>query len=139
MAIVFAFNVMIIRKSEIDAQYPGGLAQFRLDWITRPGQWRQDEYLLVQSSMGLLSRDVAERLKALGVDVFLTDESVPPSENVKRCSWLDWDVYERREIRSPSGFVHVHEVARHWLRGTDPGETTDFARRGGSVVEGSPR
>jgi hypothetical protein len=127
MAIIFAFNVMIVRKSEIDAQYPGGLAQFRLDWITRPKRWREDEYLLVQSSMGSGFRDVAERLKALGVDVLVTNESVPPGENVKRCSWLDWDVYERREIRSPSGFVQVHEVTRHWLRGTDPGETPDFS------------
>jgi hypothetical protein len=127
MAIIFAFNVMIVRKSEIDARYPGGLAQFRLDWITRPGRWREDDYLLVQSLMGSGFRDAAERLKALGVDVLVTNESVPPDENVKRCSWLDWDVYERREIRSPSGFVQVHEVTRHWLRGTDPGETTDFS------------
>jgi hypothetical protein len=132
MAIVFAFNVMIVRKSEIDAQYPGGLAQFRLDWIERPRRWREDEYLLVLSSMwgGSEFRDLAERLKALGVDVLFTDESVPPGENVKRCSWLDWDVYERREIRLPSGDVMVHEVVRHWLRGTDPGETTDFTPRG---------
>lgn len=129
MAIVFAYNVMVVRKSEIDAQYPGGLAQFRLDWMKRRGLWREDEYLLVRSSMGSDFRDVAERLKALGVDVLVTDESVPPGENVKRCSWIDWDVYERREIRSPSGFVQVHEVARHWLRGTDPGETTDFTPR----------
>jgi hypothetical protein len=131
MAIVFAFNVMIVRKSEIDAQYPGGLAQFRLDWIARSRRWREDEYLLVLSSMGTEDfRDLAERFKALGVDVFFTNESVPPSENVKRCTWLDWDVYERREIRLPSGEVMVLEIPRHWLRGTDPGETTDFTPRG---------
>jgi hypothetical protein len=77
MAIVFAFNVLIVRKSEIDPQFPGGLAQFRLDWITRPRRWREDEYLLVQSSMGFDFRDVAERSKALGVEVLVTDESVP--------------------------------------------------------------
>jgi len=27
MAIVFAYNVMVVRKSEISAKYPGGLAQ----------------------------------------------------------------------------------------------------------------
>ncbi|MBZ5684711.1 MAG: hypothetical protein LAP86_06730 [Acidobacteriia bacterium] len=130
MAIVFAYNVMVARKSEIGAKYPGGLAQFRSDWVTRPGRWREDEHLLVQSSMGGSDfRDVTERLNALGVDVLLTDQSVPPDENVKRCEWLDWDVYKRWEFKLPNGFVQTHKVARHWLRGTEPGDTAEFTSR----------
>ena len=126
MAIIFLFNVMVARKSEVDAKYPGGMTQFRSEWMVKPGRWREDGHLLVCSSMGGGFRDVAERLKALGVDVLITNESVPPAENVGRCGWLDWDVYERREIKSGDGFVQVHEVTRHWLRGTEPGKTMDF-------------
>jgi hypothetical protein len=126
MAIIFWFNVVVARKSEIEAKYPGGLAQFRSEWMPKPRLWREDNHLLARSAMGAELKDVAERLKSLGVDVLTTNESVPPAENVKRCGWLDWDVYERREIKSPNGFVQVHEVTRHWLKGTEPGETFDF-------------
>lgn len=127
MAIVFLFNVLVVRKNEIDAKYPGGLAQFRLDWMTKPKRWREDEHLLFQSSMGGdFFKNVTERLRSLGVKVLLTDESVPPAKVVERCGWLDWDIYERLVHKSPDGFVQTHEVARFWLRGTEPGDTADF-------------
>ena len=126
MAIIFLFNVMVVRKNEIDTKYPGGLTQFRSDWMKRPRRWREDEHLLACSSMGFDFKDAGERLRALGVELLVTDESVPPEENVKLCSWLAWDIYERIEIKSPGGFVQIHEVPRHWLKGTEPGETSDF-------------
>lgn len=129
MAIIFLFNVMVVRKGEIDAKYPGGLARFRAECMPKPGQWREDEHLLAQSSMGGGFVQVGERLKLLGVDVLFTNESMPPAENVKRCGWLDWDVYEHLEIKSPDGSVRIHEVPRHWLRGTEPGQTADFRQR----------
>jgi hypothetical protein len=52
MAIIFLFNVMVVRKGEVETMYPGGLAQFRSDWVVRPGHWRDDEHLLAYSSKG---------------------------------------------------------------------------------------
>src|SRR5215831_4769535 len=127
MAIIFSCNAMVVRKSEIDGKYRGGMARFPSDYMVKPGRWREDDHLLVYSSMGGDFKEVAERLKSLGVDVLITDESVPPVENVKRCGWIEWDVYERHEIKSREGaIVQVHEVTRDWLRGTGPGETFDF-------------
>jgi hypothetical protein len=125
MAVIFLFNVIVVRKSEVDAKYPRGLSQFRLDWMPKPRRWREDHHLLAHSSMGG-KEEVVDRLRALGVDVLTTNESVPPAENVKRCSWLDWDICERIEKKLPDGSIHFHDVPRHWLRGTEPGETMDF-------------
>ena len=130
MAIVFLFNVMVARKVEIDSKYPGGMPQFRSDWLARPPErWCEDEHLLAFSSMGFYFKNVADRLRSLGIDVLITDESVPPSENVKRCSWIEWDIHEKHEHKSPDGFVQVHEVPRHWLRGSPPGELAVFGRK----------
>ena len=94
--------------------------------MIKPKRWREDEYVLFQSSMGgSFFKDVTERLRSLGVDVLLTDESVPPAKIVERCDWLEWDIYERRD-KSPNGFVQTYEVPRFWLRGTEPGDTADF-------------
>src|SRR5208337_2052134 len=47
MAIIFEFNVIVARKAEIDAKYPGGLAHFRVKWLARPpDRWCEDEHLL---------------------------------------------------------------------------------------------
>jgi hypothetical protein len=92
MAIIFACNVMVVRKSEIDGKCRGGMTRFRSDCMVKPGRWREDDHLLVSSSMGGDFKEVAERLKSLGVDVLITDESVPPVENVKGCGWIEWDV-----------------------------------------------
>jgi hypothetical protein len=126
MAIIFLFNMIVVRKSEVLAKYPGGLAQFRLDWMPKPRRWREDHHLLAYSSMGGVKEEVVDRLRALGVDVLTTTELVPPAENVKRCPWLDWDICERIERMLPDGSIQFHDVPRHWLRGTEPGETLDF-------------
>jgi hypothetical protein len=53
MAIVLECNVMIFRKTEIEAEYRGGLNQFRIDWLVKPRErWCEDLSRVSSSSMG---------------------------------------------------------------------------------------
>jgi hypothetical protein len=130
MAIIFQFNVMLARKAEIDHKYPGGLPQFRCDWLVRPVErWCEDEHLLAFTSMGPYFQEVAARLISFGIDVLQTNETIPPAEIVSRCDWLDWDVHHRTERKLPGGSSFAQEVIQYWLKGTEPGEVAHFERR----------
>jgi hypothetical protein len=129
MAIVLQFNVIIARKAEIGAKYPGGMAQFRIDWLIKPPErWCEDEYLLAFSSMGNYFRDVYESLRSFDIDVFATSEVQPPEENASRCGWLDWNVYRTEERGLPPRVMKI-DVVQYWLRGHEPGDVVPFARR----------
>ena len=126
MAIIFEFNVMLARKSEIDSMYPGGLNQFRLDWLENPPErWCEDQHLLAFNSMGSDFKPVYESLLKYGIDVLAASQSTPPDEIVSRWKWLAFDT-EKREMALPSGGSLSFEVPRYWLKGETPGETAYF-------------
>ena len=120
MAIIIEFNVIVSRKTEIDAKYPGGLAQFRADWLVRPPErWGEDEHLLGFCSMAGYYENVGKRLLACGIDVFETSEGEDPEHIVSRCGWLGCDV---------QSWDDGHFV-RCWLKGCEPGEVAPFMPR----------
>ncbi len=129
MAIIFEFNVIVARKAEIDAKYPGGLAHFRVKWLARPpDRWCEDEHLLAFSSMGGYYSQVHDDLRAAGIDVLEADELVRPEQITARCGWLDWSIHSREERVTPTG-VTLLNVVQYWLRGTEAGEVAQFKRR----------
>jgi hypothetical protein len=129
MAIVFIFNVLVARKAEIDSDYPGGLVQFRSDWLVRPiERWCEDEHLIAFSSMGSHFESVASRLKSCGIDILQTDESVLPAIVAACCPWLDWDIHDKIERKVGDDEVWIQEIPRFWLKGHEPGEVAVFGR-----------
>ena len=129
MAIEFVFNVIVARKSEIDANYPGGFVQFGVDWLVKPPErWCEDQHLIAFSSMGNYFQAVYSSLVACGVDVLTSNESKPPGEVVSRWNWLAVDTREcRRDL--PDGSVIVFDIPRYWLKGEQPGETVNTFSR----------
>jgi hypothetical protein len=128
MAIIFQFNVIVARKAAIDAKYPGGLAQFRVQWLAKPPErWCEDEHLLAFTSMGAYYGRVRDDLRAAGIDVLETNETVPPGQIISRCGWLDWNIHHKLERAHPGGST-VLDVVQYWLRGSEPGEVAQFRR-----------
>lgn len=131
MAIIFEFNVIVVRKMEIDAKYPGGLAHFRSQRLALPpDRWCEDEHLLAFSSMGSYLREVGDSLRAAGVDVLETNETEPPERIMLRCGWLERNVKSTVKRPMPKGSMTL-SIVQYWLRGTEPGEVAQFARRRG--------
>jgi len=129
MAIILVFNVMLARKAEIDAKYPGGLAQFRNDWLVKPPErWCEDEHLLGFSSMGNYFEQVLTRLLDCGTDVCVTNETVLPEQIISKWDWIECDVGTRDRRADPPG-AGAGYMVRYWLKGTEPGETAVFGRR----------
>jgi hypothetical protein len=129
LAIVFEFNVMLARKSEIDSRYPGGLTQFSVDWLEKPPErWCEDEHLLAFSSMGSYFKAVYKSLLECGVDVLGANQSTPPDEVVSRWNWLAFDT-EKCQRELPGSGVMFFEIPRYWLKGEQPGEKAHFSRR----------
>jgi len=52
MAVVIRFNSLIVRKSNIDAKYSGGLAKYRQDVLPDELTFYEDHHLAVAFSMG---------------------------------------------------------------------------------------
>ncbi len=122
MAIILAYNALVVRKAEIENRYQGGLAQFRNDWMSKQW-WCEDEHLCAFSSMGAFRKGFIDQLKVDGIDFLAVSESVPPAEIVTRCGWLDWCVHEKRERRDSKGnLLLVQEIPKHWLKGSEPGD-----------------
>jgi hypothetical protein len=121
------FNVIIARKTEIEAKYPGGLSQFRIDRLTKPPErWCEDQCLLSFSSMGAYYGKVRDTLLASGIDVLETSESNTPETIKGRCNWLDCDSEPLGSI--PDGATASYGI-RYWLKGTEPTETVRFSRK----------
>jgi len=132
MAIIFLFNVMVIRKSEINSKYPGGLAHFLDDWLAKKHMdpWCEDEHLIAFSSMVGIWGGVEAELRSLGIDVLCASQNTSPHEICSCCDWLDWDIYERIDRELQDGTIFSQEVERYWLKGTEPGEVVrDYSRR----------
>jgi hypothetical protein len=123
MAIIPEFNVLIVRKAEIEQRYIGGLSQFRHEWLLSRKQWCEDDHLIAFSSMANGCADIAASLRASGIDVLETNETVRPQEMVSRCSWLKGGIHETIEHPLPNGTTLSHEVFKYWLRGHEPGDT----------------
>lgn len=127
MAVMLEFNVILVRKSELDAKYPGGLGQFRIDWLVKPPErWCEDEHLLGFSSMGGYYSNVRSRLLSCGADVLDCSEADTPAQMKSRCNWLDCDSAPIRT--APIGATGSWGI-RYWLRGSEPGEIARFERK----------
>ena len=127
MAIALEFNVMLARKAEIESKYPGGLGQFRVDWLVKPPErWCEDDHLLGFCSMGGYYHNVRASLRSCGVDVLDTCETDAPAEIKSRCDWLDCDPAPLVEV--PLGASGSYGI-RYWAKGSEPGETARFARK----------
>jgi hypothetical protein len=127
MAIGFDFNVIVARKAEMESKYPGGLSQFRIDWLAKPPErWCEDEYLLTFSSMGAYYDKVRDQLRSHGIDVLETSEARTPEEIKLRCDWLDGDSEALGPV--PVGATGSYGI-RYWLKGTEPGETAQFSKK----------
>ncbi len=129
MAIILEFNVILSRKAEIDAKYPGGLAQFRIDWLAKPPErWCEDEHLLGFSSMAGYYEKVGKRLLANGIEVCETSEAEDPEHIASRCGWLECDAQSRDNRLIPKG-AGAGYLVRYWLKGSEPGNVAPFMPR----------
>jgi len=112
MGIQLQFNVLLIRKAEIDQRYPGGLKQFRVErtnFDTEP--YCEDEHLVACSSMGGYYWKLAKHVMTFGISVCEASEHSGPCGN---CDWL--------ETEGPPGW----KVS--WLKGMPQGEVVSFNR-----------
>ena len=116
MAIVLEFNVILARKTEIEAKYPGGMSQFSLDWLTKPPErYCEDEHLVGFSSMGSYYNKVILCVQTHGIEVFQTSETEKPEDMKRRCEWIDNDYHP--------------PMIRCWLKGTEAGNVARFLPR----------
>ena len=128
MAVILLFNVILVRKAEINAKYPGGLGRFRIDWLVKPPErWCEDEHLLAFSSMGNYYDKVRASLKSCGADVLDCSMADPPERMRSLCAWLESDAVPFLEPRKDGS--SGYEV-RCWLKGCEPGETAKFSKKG---------
>ncbi len=133
MAIIPEFNVLIVRKEEIEQRYVGGLSRFRHEWLLSRKRWCEDDHLIAVSSMGKDFADIAATLRAAEIDVLETNETVRPQEMASRCSWLEGGIHEVIEHALPNGTLLSHDVFKYWLRGSEPGDVIRFARHTGPI------
>jgi len=78
MAIAVSFGFLIIRKSSIDNKYPGGITQFRQDWLPRRRNrplTGEDEDLFGFYSMGGGMRPLIDSLEEAGFSTIETQPS----------------------------------------------------------------
>jgi hypothetical protein len=114
LAIVLEFNVIIVRKIEIQEKYPGGLAQFREDWLVKPPErCCEDADLVAFSSMGWYFDKVFDRVKGLAIDVCATSQSFDSDAARDSCAWIEW---------SRQG-----PLVRCWLKGSEAGPDERFS------------
>ena len=127
MAVMLEFNVILVRKAEIDTKYPGGLSQFRIDWLVKPPErWCEDEHLIGFSSMGGYYDKVRTSLKSCGAEVLDCSQADSPERMKSQCDWLDCDFEPLVEV--PLGASGSYGI-RYWLKGFEPGETVGFSRK----------
>jgi len=106
MAIVIRFNLVVFPKASIEANYPGGLSQFRADWVGSA----EDDHLIAFTDM---ARHTIE--DALTTEVF---KSLPVAFGhglkgiVHGGDFLSWTAW--------CGIILC------WLKGTLPGDAADF-------------
>jgi hypothetical protein len=67
MALVIRFNTIVVRKSSIEAKYPGGLDAYRDLYLpTNANFYFEDQHLIGHTSMGAF-HEVYDRLTANGL------------------------------------------------------------------------
>ena len=116
MAIALEFNVILARKTEIEAKYPGGLSQFSLDWLIKPPErYCEDDHLIGFSSMASYYDKVLHSMQTHGIEVFVTSESEELEDMKRRCEWINNDYHP--------------PMIRCWLKGTEAGKVARFHPR----------
>ena len=113
MAIALAFNFLVIRKTAISEKYPGGIEQFRKDWLKprpRRAPTGEDDHLFGFYSMGSYYQDVVDRLFEVGI----LDKDGTAHRSVARGDqidgfyfdndWLKLDEYYE-DVNGKSGFL----------------------------------
>ena len=127
MALAVSFGFLIIRKEAISSRYPGGIDQFRQDWIpelrNRP-RTGEDDQLFGFYSMGSYYYEAVERLREVGI----VDQLDKPSPDVAsgdiiggfhaQCDWLRLETYEG-EVNGQSGFAIC------WVKDSEQGEVVE--------------
>jgi len=127
MTVAVSFGFLIIRKSSIENQYPGGITQFRQEWIPKQRKrpvTGEDEHLFGFYSMGGGTSLLIEKLKSVG---FSTEETQPSPDLVfgtvttgllAPCDWLQIE-----ELAEPLGGREPFMVC--WLVGSKRGEIVE--------------
>lgn len=117
MAIQLSSITILIRKSEIDEKYPGGLDRFRSDWMIVPTAFCEDDHLAAFSFRGHYYFGIEESCKEFDIAVAVGSEAAGFGEE---CDWLEKGVTVDEQDPT-SG-----ESPICWLKGTDPGEIVRF-------------
>jgi hypothetical protein len=115
MSVVLNFNYIVLRKSEIETRYPGGLQSFRTEWIPESlgNEVKEDQHLISLITMGGGLDSLGEKLWETGllVEGKLSSTAVFVGTDVcgygTGCGWLEFGEEE--------GFLVC------WLRGGDRG------------------
>src|SRR5262249_15720410 len=112
MAILIRFNTLIVRKSSIEAKYPGGLDAYRGLYLPRNAHlYYEDRHLIAHTSMGGFYGE-PDRLAANGLVFSPGDASsdycfANEVEGVKpSCQWL--------EVQSVGGALAVRAALVCW-------------------------
>ena len=118
MALVIRFNTIVVRKSSIEAKYPGGLDAYRDLYLpTNANFYVEDQHLIGHTSLGAFY-EVYDRLTANGLAASQGGASLDSSGANQMdglepsCQWL--------EAQSVGGLPVC------WLRDSLPGFVTDF-------------
>ena len=121
MAIVIRFNAIIVRKSSIEAKYPGGLDAYRSFYLPNGANfYYEDRHLIAHTSMGafygVYDRLFANGLAASQGGASLDSCGANQMDGLDRnCQWLEAE---------PVGGLPVC-----WVRDSPPGFVTDFKSR----------
>ena len=115
MSVVLNFNYIVVRKTALENNYPGGLDAFRADWIPESiGQKNdEDQHLLSFISMGGYLQTLRKKLREIGLlePEQRSSSAVFQGTDVHGsgdgCDWLEFDYEE--------GFLIC------WLKGKDRG------------------
>lgn len=121
MALVIRFNTIVVRKSSIEAKYPGGLDTYRGLYLpTNANFYYEDQHLIAHTSMGSFY-EVYDRLTENGLAASQGGASLDSCGANQMdgldssCRWL--------ETQSVGGLPVC------WLRDSLPGFVTDFKSR----------
>ncbi len=110
MAIQLSSIIILIRKSEIDEKYPGGLDRFRSDWTVLPTACCEDDHLVAFSFIGHYYAGIEESCKEFDIAVAVGSEEGGVAEEY---DWLETGVTGESPIC--------------WLKGTESGEIVRFS------------
>jgi hypothetical protein len=127
MTIAVSFGFLIIRKSSIENQYPGGTTQFRQEWLPNKKKRPivgEDEHLFGFYSMCEGLSVLSDKLETIG---FTTVEAQPSPDLVfgtitsgllAPCEWLHIE-----ELAEPLGGREPFMIC--WLAGSERGEIVE--------------